>query len=141
MHLIFYFDSHARTSIAIGCIDVPTIQEISDQRIHTVPLGQVVCHFIASCQPIQHHSRIQSSPLQTAGNKRISLLFLLVGKITVSVKLNSHTTNNNSLPSIIAARDNAETLDAQDSDCAFSFHRVVDIVQKLVPHCLLLVAR
>jgi hypothetical protein len=56
-------------------------------------------------------------------------------------KYSSYPIEYRSIPLIIVARDNAGTLGVQGSGFVSSFHRVVDIVQKLVPHCLILLVR
>ena len=84
---------------------------------------------------------MQSRTLLLEENKRATLLFLLVVKITIFVKPSSYTVNHQSFASIIVARDNAETLDAQGSGSVFSFHRVVDTVQMLVLRCSMLPVR
>jgi hypothetical protein len=134
LHISSFILTHTLYSLlqlVASCQPTYTHRLIGSSRVSQLPT--------ASCRPIRHHDHACSSELwHPKSNKRITLLFLLVVKITIFTKPSSRPINHHFFPLIIVAHDNAETLGAQDSDSAFSFHRVVDIVQKPVPHCSIL---
>jgi hypothetical protein len=142
-HLIFYLDSHPRLSITIGCLNLPTF-DMPSINMYTSS------HWIKSCATITRcilptnttHDHICNVKFrQLDENKRAISLFLLVVKIAMFIKPSSYSIHQRSIPIIIVARGNAGILGVQGSGFVSSFHHVVDIVQKLVPRCLIPLVR
>jgi len=81
---IFYIDSLVHISVAIGCIDMATLK-LRWTCIFTSSHWIKLCVATTRClvpTNTMPSSRLQSTTLTIAGNKRISLLFLPVVNIT-----------------------------------------------------------
>jgi hypothetical protein len=135
-HLIIHLDSYLVFLITIGCLMRTCIYTSSYSFKSCVTITT------ASCRPIRSHDHACSSELWHSKKQKNYAAFLACSQDHyLHTKPSDRPINHHSFPLIIVAHDNAGTLGAQDSDSAFSFHRVVDIVQTPVPHCSILPAR